>query len=969
MPCRFGLMAERTMTPPRAEAESPPQGLDHGTEAPLRRGCFAFRERTAAAPDSQQPARDLFRASRFVWAEVGEAAKRNLFVRFERSFALAAIPSAFPLHLFADTRYRLQVNGKFVAYGPGRFVTQYPEFDTHELAALLQVGQNRITVEVNFFGASSYQSMPDGTPGFIAAGGHEAVDLETPGDWRAIRMTAWRWDAPLFSFAQNPVEICDTRLLESGEAVEVVLCAESPWGRLRPYSGLPLPYFEQRPNKILLAGRVLDDETIVGFMCHDPLANVRDDSAPKPWAAFATWIHSPRRQGVRFSVFWSDLWLNGKPLPVDTGTAWGNHAHAQLDLEEGWNLLAGHLCVLTEFWTYCLGVPKNSKVTLHGCRDLGCQEPLALAPQAAKETIVLPGPENDQAPASWSLAGRETTYLTPARLVAWDTPAPDARRNLEPGKMTEISSIRGSTATWCFLFTGEFLGHIVMDVEAPEGSILDVGVDDWQHEEGGLALYRSNPFTDSADRYILKGGRQRVEVFHPRGGKMIQVTLRSPGGEADLVLHDLFVRSSQSLGADKTSFFCDDPILNWVWPTALRTLICSTDDSYSDCPWRERGSYIGDGYVNLHLNALISGDLRTAARTIRLFGQAQRSDGQLACVAPAWLRKPHEDFTLIWLLSLHDYWTSTDDLGLVKEMWPVVGRIWDSPTWERHASGLWNANDRRLFIDWGVIGDERTGDANTVINLLRIAAARACAEMAEALGHSGEAVRFSEDAEATEQSMERLLWNESEGRLDAFLGATTPAVHANTLALAFRFGSEKRREQILSYLEPRLLNNLSQGLNRGANSGHLELFYLAFALPALAEHGRPDLAEKLITDHYGYLQSLGDDTLPENFYGADKSMGSRCHSWAGAGAIYAARYVLGIRRADHGNPVQLVFDPIVDGINSASGRIAHRGGWIDVSWQRIGGKIHARIHAPDGVEILTPSEPVLLAKEGHATLL
>ncbi|MCX6971782.1 MAG: hypothetical protein NTV93_16735 [Verrucomicrobia bacterium] len=903
-----------------------------------------------------------------MWADLGDAPNRNVFVRFERSFALGAIPSGFLIHLFADTRYRLWVNGEFVAYGPGRFVTQHPEFDTHELASRLCVGGNQISVEVNFFGASSYQSMPDGAPGFIAAGGNESVNLETPGDWRATRMTAWRWDAPLFSFAQNPVEICDTRLVECGQAVGIVACAESPWGRLRPYSGLRIPYFEQRPREILLAGKVLDEETIVGFMCHDPLANVREEGAPKPWTAFATWIHSPRKQSVCFSVFWSYLWLNGKPLPVDTGTARGNHAHAQLELEEGWNLLTGHLCVLTEFWTYCLGIPKSSSVTLHGRRDLGCQEPLAISPKAEKEEIALPTLEDDKAPPAWLLCGSDTTYLTPARLMAWDTPAPDARRNLSPEQMTGVRTIHGSTATWCFLFAGEFLGHIVMDVEAPEGCILDVGVDDWQHEGGGLALYRSNPFTDSADRFLLKGGRQRVEVFHPRGGKMIQITLRAPEGVADLVLHDLFVRSSQSLGADETSFTCDDPVLNWVWPTALRTLICSTDDSFSDCPWRERGSYIGDGFVNLHLNALLSADLRIAARTIRIFGQAQRPDGQLACVAPAWLRKPHEDFTLIWLLSLHDYWSGTGDLGLVDEMWPVVGRIWDSPTWECHPSGLWNANDRRLFIDWGVIVEERAGTANAVINLLRIAAACACAEMAEALGLTDKAARFTEDAEATEQAMERLLWNESEGRLDAFLGATTPAAHANTLALAFRFGSEERRERILSYLEPRLRKNLSQGLKCGANSGHLELFYLAFALPALAGHGRPDLAEQLIRDHYGYLESLGDDTLPENFYGADHSAGSRCHSWAGAGAIYAARYVLGVRWAEHGNPHRLVFDPIVDGIDSASGRIAHRDGWIEVSWERIDGEIHSRIHAPAGVEILTPSDRGIRAEEVHATL-
>ncbi len=440
---------------------------------------------------------------------------------------------------------------------------------------------------------------------------------------------------------------------------------------------------------------------------------------------------------------------------------------------------------------------------------------------------------------------------------------------------------------------------------------------------------------------------------------MIQVTLRAPAGtpEVDLALHDLFVLSRLSLGEDATFFSCDNPVLNWAWPTALRTLTSSTEDSYSDCPWRERGSYIGDGFVNLNLNALLSSDLRTAARTLRIFSQAQLPDGQLACVAPAWLRKPHEDFTLIWILSLHAYWINTADLGLVEELWQTIERIWQSPTWECHASGLWNANDRRVFIDWGVIPAERTGEANAAINLLRIAAARACAEMAQAAGRDSEAASFIRDAETTTTALEQVLWNEEEGRLDGFLGATSPALHANTIALAIGFSTGERRKQILAYLEPHLLENLTRGLEKGANSGHLELFFLSFALPALAEHGRPDLAEKLITDHYGYLQTLGDDTLPENFYGAAKSEGSRCHSWAGAAAIYAARYVLGIRPVNIGKPGEFfLFDPVVDKIKEARGRIAHRSGWIHVSWQTVDGKIHSRIEAPDGVKILSPSE-------------
>jgi hypothetical protein len=170
-------------------------------------------------------------------------------------------------------------------------------------------------------------------------------------------------------------------------------------------------------------------------------------------------------------------------------------------------------------------------------------------------------------------------------------------------------------------------------------------------------------------------------------------------------------------------------------------------------------------------------------------------------------------------------------------------------------------------------------------------------------------------------------------------------------ALGFGLGSRASRDRILAYLEPLLRENFTRGIREGESSGHLELYFFHYALPALAEHGRPDLAEMLIDDHYGFLRELGDDTLPECFFGAGNARGSRCHGWSGAPAIYAARHILGIRPAVPGNPRDLIFDPVVHRITRASGRISHPGGWIEVDWQSVNGKIHSDFKAPEGVEI------------------
>lgn len=167
------------------------------------------------------------------------------------------------------------------------------------------------------------------------------------------------------------------------------------------------------------------------------------------------------------------------------------------------------------------------------------------------------------------------------------------------------------------------------------------------------------------------------------------------------------VRSRQIWSEDFQPFHSSHAVLNWAWPVSLRTLSSSTDDSFSDYLWRERGSYIGDCFVNLHLTFLLTNDWRTTRRTLINFGLAQREDGQLAGCAPSWLRVPHEDFTLIWILAIHDYWSITGDQSMIADNWEVILKILNRKTWQTGDSRLYDLFNRRQFIDWRVVPSER----------------------------------------------------------------------------------------------------------------------------------------------------------------------------------------------------------------------------------------------------------------------
>jgi len=872
---------------------------------------------------------------------------RNQFVSFDLDVYYSGELEA-ELHLFADTRYRLFINDHFVAYGPARFVTQYPEYDIFALSELLRMGANRFRVEVNYFGSSSFQTMPDGRPAFYAAGGlgRGRSDFATPGNWKARIHRAWKEDAPAFSFAQNPAEICDTRVLADELQRPAVLPARletAPIFRFAPEprsTGYP-DYAPIRPKTVTVSSPVKDSCRWGG--------ELPATEEPRPNRAFVAWIYSPGSQRVTMDGFWMDICINGQPVKLVESGKRGNHCEASIFLREGWNFLSGNLVQFGANWPLLIGFPPQAALSLHPFPDRETREGFAVSGPLSDGWLHprVEDPSDFRMPEGWMEMASNLKEIIPSRLCAWDEPI-RVSEELPYGDHCERHYAR--EAIWSFAFQEEYYGHPVLEVDAPAGSVLDVAYDDWKRADGCVHLYNASYFTDAADRFILRGGAQRIHVLNPRGGRFLQVILRVPGnaGPSSLEVSRVEILRRTQVRRGAAFFRCGDEVMDWAWDASVRTLECSADEAYTDTPWRERATYIGDVLVSLHLHAQVSADLSIARRSLQFFSRARLPEGQLPCCAPAWLRRPHEDYTLLWLVALRDYWALTGDLTLAIEEWSVAEEILSGASWRIGPGGLWNASDTNLFVDWGVIFEERRGEGNAVLNILRVAALRAAADLAEAQGKVDQAAVLRCDASRVSSLVETLLWSEKDGRFLASLGATTPALHANILALRFRVGPSDR---VLDYLEPMLRDNLRRGLTEGRQAGYAELYFFFFLLPALANCGRHDLAEKLLGEHYGYLRSFALTTLPEEFLGIENGKHSCCHTWSGAAAIYATERVLGLTRPVPGDPDRFLLAPESPLHHSAEGRLPHASGEIWVRWMRRGPGIFAEASVPEGVTL------------------
>ena len=121
--------------------------------------------------------------AQWVW-HAGDPAPRNLHLQFRRAFDLPARPGAATLHLSADSRYLLYVNGVRLGYGPARAYQENYEYDSYDLTAHLTVGRNLIAVDVSHYGEATFQHRV-GRGGLIA-------QLDVDGQPRLWTDSAWR---------------------------------------------------------------------------------------------------------------------------------------------------------------------------------------------------------------------------------------------------------------------------------------------------------------------------------------------------------------------------------------------------------------------------------------------------------------------------------------------------------------------------------------------------------------------------------------------------------------------------------------------------------------------------------------------------------------------------------------------------------------------------------------------------------
>ncbi|MDZ7262507.1 MAG: glycoside hydrolase family 78 protein [candidate division KSB1 bacterium] len=128
------------------------------------------------------------------WISHPEAPRQAYGVfHFRKSFELDTKPTSFVIHVSADNRYRLFVNGVFVCSGPARGDLAHWRFETLDIAPHLRTGKNVLAAVVWNFGEWIPWAQMTQETGFILQGnGESEAVVNTDEQWKVLQNKAYQ---------------------------------------------------------------------------------------------------------------------------------------------------------------------------------------------------------------------------------------------------------------------------------------------------------------------------------------------------------------------------------------------------------------------------------------------------------------------------------------------------------------------------------------------------------------------------------------------------------------------------------------------------------------------------------------------------------------------------------------------------------------------------------------------------------
>ncbi|NOX55122.1 MAG: hypothetical protein GXP27_11940 [Planctomycetes bacterium] len=515
------------------------------------------------------------------------------------------------------------------------------------------------------------------------------------------------------------------------------------------------------------------------------------------------------------------------------------------------------------------------------------------------------------------------------------------------------------------------LAYYVLDFEADRGTHLQV-TPAQRRSNGGVRF--SPGFLGTAD-YRARAGRQTYMSTDTYGFRYLHLRLKS----GRMRLHGVKVVNRLYPFDLVGRFRSNDALLNQLWDMAVLTAQVNSEDGCVDAC--ERGEWM-TAYIDYPLIRVafagpgpdgdpLYSDPRLVANMLRRLALTQQGDELMLACSPSDLHlRPQnvhariEDHVCFWIQTLRQHYDNTADADLLRELWPVLTKQIQWFLTRRTRRGLVHAREWFLHFDNPVAFQMCEG---ATLNAMVYRALRDAAYLAEVLGDSKDARRYTDAADALYRAFNRHLWDATSGTYFAGIqeGKKAPSKFAllwNPQTKAYFARIRPDQKQFPPTVQAALM-----ALNRGlvpperlesvrryllAHRGELNSPYAhLFLFEELYKIDTPEadrLVLQIIRERWkAMVEDKDPGTLREQF----TECTYLCHDFGTIPAPFLSEYVLGVRPDGPVWKNHLVIEPRLADLTEAEGVVVTRYGPVPVSWQKgDDGSLSFRFQIPAGAK-------------------
>lgn len=518
-----------------------------------------------------------------------------------------------------------------------------------------------------------------------------------------------------------------------------------------------------------------------------------------------------------------------------------------------------------------------------------------------------------------------------------------------PGSARRIAApVTGKDRFWsCLLDFGQtVVGNLTLEVNGAKGGELVDMLHVETIDQARLRPHLVNPAVSKialGNRLICRRGNTVHDFYHLFGFRYLVLTVRDSA---------VPMRIRVSLNAvgypfeQKGRFASSNRTLEHIWNTCVWTQRCCSLDAYVDTPWREQAQWWGDARVQAWNTFHFSGDARIFRRGIHCIASQTTPNGLTYSHAPTGVHSILPDFSLIWVITLWDYYWQTGSLEAFQTHEAVLEGVLEYFRNQTDAATGLVSYDKRywLFLDWT---DLFKDGFSSVYNLWLLLALDRSVEMYRLTGETQKAKTMDRWARPLRSALRKLLTKDGllcDGlTFDGKLVVST-SIHAQTLAILANLNPSSVRVMLDRILLPYIRGQSNPPVQPSA-------YWVTYLFDVLARHGYGHEVVAFIEKRWRPMVAHG--TTWEVFDPAPGAY-SHSHAWSAHPIFHLMRVIGGIEQIA---PCwqRIRFRPHFIGEHGGA-TIPAPPGEIISHWERRGSRIEVRLSLPKGVaaEVLLP---------------